>query len=112
MCGRYVTPEVAEAERNLLVHWRSYQRSFNVAPSQPVPVVRFLSGERQGSMMRWGLVPYFANGVAPSYSTINASIEKLTTAPCWREPWRRGQRCALVASGFYEWHVLGDGSKR
>lgn len=112
MCGRYVTPEVAEAERNLTVHWLEYQRSFNVAPTQQVPVVRSADGARQGLHMRWGLVPFFAKGVAPKYSTINASIERLESGPCWRGPWKRGQRCVLVAAGFYEWHVLPDGKKR
>jgi putative SOS response-associated peptidase YedK len=111
MCGRYVTPEQAEAERNLTVHWLEYERSYNVAPTQQVPVVRLLAGQREGLMMRWGLVPFFARGVPPKYSTINASIEKLTDAPSWRGPWRRGQRCILPAAGFYEWHLNGDGSK-
>jgi putative SOS response-associated peptidase YedK len=112
VCGRYVTPEVAEAERNLMVHWLEYQRSFNVAPSQRVPVVRSVEGERRGLHMRWGLVPFYCRGVPPSYSTINATIEKLETGACWRGPWQRGQRCALITSGFYEWHVLADGSKQ
>jgi len=111
MCGRYVTPEVAEAERNLMVHWLEYERSFNVAPSQRVPVVRWLEGARQGLHMRWGLVPFFARGVPPKYSTINATIEKLESGPCWRGPWKRHQRCLIPASGFYEWHVNEDGSK-
>lgn len=112
MCGRYVTPEVAEAERNLMVHWLEYERSFNVAPSQRVPVVRWFEGAREGLHMRWGLIPFFARGVPPTFSTINAAIEKLQTAPSWRGPWQRGQRCLLGAAGFYEWHVLADGSKR
>jgi putative SOS response-associated peptidase YedK len=61
--------------------------------------------------MRWGLVPFFAKGVPPKYSTINATIEKLETGPCWRGPWKRGQRCLLPANGFYDWHVNADGSK-
>ncbi|HWG75544.1 MAG TPA: SOS response-associated peptidase [Steroidobacteraceae bacterium] len=112
MCGRYVTPEVAEAERNLMVHWLEYERCYNVAPSQRVPVVRWFEGARQGLHMRWGLVPFFAKGIAPKYSTINATIERIEDGACWRGPWQRGQRCVLPASGFYEWHVLADGSKR
>jgi putative SOS response-associated peptidase YedK len=112
MCGRYVTPEVAEAERNLMVHWLEYSRSFNVAPSQQVPVVRWFEEGRQGLHMRWGLVPFFTRGVLPKYSTINATIEKLESGPCWRGPWKRVQRCVIPASGFYEWHVLPDGTKR
>lgn len=113
MCGRYVSPDVAEAERYFLVHlmrWK-FESSFNVAPTQQVPVVRMADGEREGVTLRWGLVPFFAKGVPPKYSTINATIEKLTEGPCWRGPWKRGQRCILAAAGFYEWHVNEDGSK-
>jgi len=112
MCGRYVTPEIAEAERNLMVHWLEYERSYNVAPTDRVPVVRWVDGARQALRMRWGLVPFFARGVPPKYSTINAAIENVRTAPSWRSPWSRGQRCLMVASGFFEWHVLAGGGKR
>jgi putative SOS response-associated peptidase YedK len=113
MCGRYVSPDIAEAERYFLVHlvrW-DIERSFNVAPSQLVPAVRMAEDRREGVTLRWGLVPFFAKGVAPKYSTINATIEKLTDGACWRGPWKRGQRCILPAQGFYEWHVNEDGSK-
>jgi putative SOS response-associated peptidase YedK len=113
MCGRYVNPATAEAERYFavhLIHWK-FDRSYNVAPTQQVPVVRLTDGQREGVMMRWGLVPFFAKGVPPKYSTINATIEKLADGPTWRGPWKRGQRCILPAAGFYEWHVNDDGSK-
>jgi putative SOS response-associated peptidase YedK len=62
-------------------------------------------------MMRWGLVPFFAHGATPKYSTINARAETLATAASYRMPWRRGQRCILPAAGFYEWQLAADGSK-
>lgn len=114
MCGRYVTPDVAEAERNFLVHrrhWREYKRSYNVAPTNEVPVIRIVAGEREGLLMRWGLIPRFAGGSPPRYSTINAAVEKLESARTWRGPWTRGQRCILPALGFYEWHVLPGGAR-
>lgn len=114
MCGRYVSPAIAEAERNFAVHlghWQEYEQSYNVAPTDRVPVIRLLAGEREGLLMRWGLIPYFAGGIPPKYSTINATVEKLETAPAWRGPWRRGQRCILPALGFYEWHVFPGGAK-
>src|SRR5688572_7311317 len=123
MCGRYVTPDEASLERAYGLtarEWQAwmteaYKPSFNVAPSQRVPVLRVMrdvDGERRLEPMRWGLIPYFAQGVPPSYSTINAMIEKLDSAPAWRGPWTRGQRCILPAAGFYEWQVQGDGTKQ
>jgi putative SOS response-associated peptidase YedK len=124
MCGRYVSPSVAELEREFRIDAhnshlglpnaleRAYEQSFNVSPTDQVPVVRVIrqaNGEREGLLMRWGLVPYFAQGQAPAYSTINATIEKLDSAPAWRGPWSRGQRCIIPCIGFYEWQVQDDG---
>jgi putative SOS response-associated peptidase YedK len=114
MCGRYVSPDEASIEREFnLVHaeWQ-FPASFNVAPTQEVPVVRMRHGKRQGLRLRWGLIPYFAGGIAPKYSTINARIETVQTAASYRGPWQRGQRCLVVARGFYEWQTQADGKTR
>ena len=92
--------------------WWRFRASYNVAPTQQVPVVRAANGEREGVMLRWGLVPFFAKGVPPKFSTINARVESVETAASYRGPWQRGQRCIQVASGFYEWHVSADGRKQ
>jgi putative SOS response-associated peptidase YedK len=113
MCGRYVSPDEASIEREFnLVHqeWQ-FPSSFNVAPTQQVPILRQIQGERRGSTVRWGLIPFFARGEPPKYSTINARIETLETAASYRGPWNRGQRCLQFAAGFYEWHVDGEGRK-
>ena len=112
MCGRYVSPDDAAIERefNLVRAEWQFPPSYNVAPTDDVPVVRLnKEGERTGSRMHWGLIPYWAKGVAPKFSTINATIEKLTEAASWRGPWSRGQRCIMPATGFYEWQLLPDG---
>ena len=44
-------------------------------------------------------------------STINATVERLDSAPSYRDAWRRGQRCIFVMGGFYEPHVNEDGSR-
>src|SRR5450759_5432151 len=113
MCGRYVSPDEASIEREFnLVHadWK-FPASFNVAPTQEVPVVRIREAGRQGLRLRWGLIPFFAHGIPPKYSTINARIETVETAPSYRGPWKRAQRCIQVAAGFYEWHLSVDGQK-
>jgi putative SOS response-associated peptidase YedK len=115
MCGRYVSPDDMAIEREFnLVHqeW-TFPPSFNVAPTQDVPVIRVArDGSIQGKPMKWGLIPYWARGVAPKFSTINATIEKLTEAASWKGPWNRGQRCILPAVGFYEWQVQADGKTK
>ena len=62
--------------------------------------------------MRWGLVPFFAKGVPPKYSTINARIETVQTSPAYRAPWKRAQRCIVAIAGFYEWHTQANGNRQ
>lgn len=111
MCGRYIIAQAAAAERYFQVHGTPWSPSYNVAPTQPVPVVRVRKGVRVGENLRWGLIPFFARGEPPKFSTINARIETLAEAASYRGPWERGQRCIQVASGFYEWHLGADGKK-
>jgi putative SOS response-associated peptidase YedK len=111
MCGRYILSEAARAEAYFDVHGTPWSASYNIAPTQAVPIVRMKKGERVGEALRWGLIPFFARGVPPKYSTINARIETLETAASYKGPWERGQRCLQVASGFYEWHTDSTGRK-
>ena len=113
MCGRYIIRQQAKAIRE----WEKYGpppflESYNVAPTQQVPILRMQNGEPEFTTVRWGLVPFFARGEPPKYSTINARIETFETAASYRGPWRRGQRCLQLASGFYEWHLLPDGNSK
>jgi putative SOS response-associated peptidase YedK len=66
MCGHHVSTSEAFIEREFnLVHqeWQ-FPSSFNVAPTQQVPILREIAGERRGSLVRWGRVPFFARGNA------------------------------------------------
>ena len=115
MCGRYILREAVRAERYFGIERLSWHFtvSYNIAPTDEVPVVRLgKDSVREGLMMRWGLIPFFAKGEPPRYSTINATAEKLETAPAWRGPWQRGRRCIIPADGFYEWHLEADGRKQ
>ena len=113
MCGKYILAQAAKAERAMGIRrgrWE-YPLSLRVLPSEQVPVVVSASGEREAAMVRWGLIPYWAHGVPLKASTINATVERLDSAPSYRDPWNRGQRCILVMGGFYEPHVNADGSR-
>jgi len=113
MCGRYILAQAAKAERALGIargRWE-YPQSFRVLPTELVPVAVSDAGERAAALMRWGLIPWWANGVPLKASTINATVERLETAPSYRDPWARDQRCILVMGGFYEPHLNADGSR-
>jgi putative SOS response-associated peptidase YedK len=114
MCARYILAQQAAAERAFRLErsdW-SYEIRYNVAPTDVIPVVRVRDGAREGTMLRWGLIPWAARGVAPKGGPlINATIERLESWYGWRGPWERAQRCVLPSAGFYEPHRNEDGSK-
>ena len=50
----------------------------------------------------------WARGEVPKYSTANARSEEMAGKNSYRNAWRRGQRCLIYASGFYEWQARPD----
>jgi putative SOS response-associated peptidase YedK len=87
--------------------------SYNVAPQSLQPVVRLdiETGERELTIVRWGLIPFFAKDPKIAYSTINARAETVANSPVFREPMKR-RRCLVPATGFYEWQALDKKSKQ
>jgi putative SOS response-associated peptidase YedK len=87
--------------------------SYNVAPQSLQPVVWLdnETGERELTIIRWGLIPFFVKDPKIAYSTINARAETVATSPVFREPMKR-RRCLVPATGFYEWQALDKKSKQ
>jgi len=83
--------------------------SWNVAPTDPLPVVRYdaKAGERSLDVMRWGLVPFWAKDIKVGFSNINAKAEGIETKPAFREALQR-RRCLVPVDNFYEWKKLGE----
>lgn len=77
---------------------------YKIAPSQPIAVVALKpDGTTRGlGMVKWGLVPHWANDPAEGMKPINARAETVDTNPVFREPFRH-KRCLVPASGYYEW---------
>jgi putative SOS response-associated peptidase YedK len=50
--------------------------SWNVAPTDPLPVVRYdpQAAERSLGLMRWGLVPFWAKDLKVGFANINAKL--------------------------------------
>ena len=109
MCGRYTlttNPRVLPSTSRLNEVPRDIQPRFNVAPTQQVPVIRQLDEGRRLDMMRWGLVPSWAEDLKLGYRMINARAETVSTKPAFRASFRR-RRCLVPADGFYEWREEG-----
>jgi putative SOS response-associated peptidase YedK len=110
MCGRFTLRtaprEVAKAF-GLLVQPELFPR-FNIAPTQPVAVVRYdtLYGRRELVMQRWGLIPGWAEDAKIGNRLINARAETLSSKPAFRDAFRL-RRCLVVADGFFEWQKIG-----
>ena len=75
--------------------------SWNVAPTDPLPVVRYdaKAGERSLDIMRWGLVPYWAKDFKVGFANINAMAETVDTKPAFREAFQR-RRCLVRSTIF------------
>ena len=108
MCGRYSITLPPEAIRQLfqthgeLPNWPAY---YNAPPTTALPIVRQAKdgGGRELVLMQWGLIPWFSKDGKPSYSTINARAEGVQSAASFREPFSKGRRCIVPASGYFEW---------
>lgn len=87
--------------------------SYNVAPQSFQPVVRLdqETGERELTIMRWGLVPFWSKDGNAGYSTINAKAETVATSPVYREAFKR-RRCLVPADWFYEWQKIDAKTKQ
>ena len=106
MCGRFTLSSPAEevAELFELAEVPDITPRYNIAPTQPAPVVRITTEDtgRQFHMLRWGLIPFWADDVSIGARMINARAETVTTKPAFRAAFRQ-RRCLVVADGFYEW---------
>jgi putative SOS response-associated peptidase YedK len=79
-----------------------WKPALNIAPTEEVPIIRFLGGMRVIDLARWGLVPAWAKDIS-GFATHNARAESFTAKPAFRDAWRKCQRCIVPASSFFEW---------
>jgi len=106
MCGRFT---LFEADKVLSREFGvsgipPLSPRYNIAPSQPVAVVRTASAgnRRELALLRWGLIPSWSKDPAIGNRLINARAETVREKPSFRNAFRR-HRCLIPANGFYEW---------
>lgn len=108
MCGRFVITSAPDAIRRLFGYASTpnFPPRYNIAPTQPVPTVAVVAGNRHFQLMRWGLIPAWAKDPAKIGLLINARAETVLEKPSFRNAMRY-RRCLVPADGYYEWHRRG-----
>lgn len=108
MCGRYTITSAPEALRALFGYPEqpNFPPRYNVAPTQPIPIVRLQDGERHFALVRWGLIPSWVKDPNNFALLLNARGESVVEKPAFRNAMKR-RRCLVPADGFYEWKPMG-----
>src|ERR1700737_2106114 len=98
MCGRYVIISTPEAIRALFSYDElpNFPPRYNVAPTQPIPIVRLLDGKLSYALMRWGFLPAWVKDPRTFSLLINARGESVLDKPAFRNAMRR-RRCLIPA---------------
>jgi|UPI0003A33C92 putative SOS response-associated peptidase YedK len=110
MCGRKTLTKgkIEIIEQLSIAEWDDnppYHPSYNIAPTNFNPVL-ILDGIRRIKMMRWGLIPDWAEDDSSLPIMINARIETVMSKPSFAQLVDHN-RCLAIADGYYEWCKIG-----
>ena len=112
MCGRYFLDTLPEllAQQFRMHKYPVYTASHNIAPTQPMLVLRAHGEDNEWAWLRWGLIPHWAKDVTIGAKLINARGETVAEKPAFRGAFKY-RRCIVPASGFYEWKPGAKGKQ-
>ncbi len=117
MCGRYGLKsdkqDIATASYAKKVNPKVILApNYNLSPSEFLPVIRLdEEGDRELTLLRWGLVPFYSKDDKAAFKTTNARAETVATLPASREAFRK-RHCIVPADWFYEVQGLGPERKK
>lgn len=106
MCGRKTLTKgkmeiIEELSIQLWDESVTYQPSYNIAPTNLVPIL-VNENARVVRMMQWGLVPSWAKDPDKLPVFINARVETLFEKPTFSNL-IDSHRCVVISDGYYEW---------
>lgn len=81
-----------------------YQRRYNIAPTQEIPVIQQIGQERCLNQQRWGLMPYWGK------NSVNTDRESIADRPYLRSMLAK-RRCVVPCTGFYIWQEEGKAKR-
>ena len=107
MCGRYTNtagPEELNERFRVPFTGSEGTHRFNIAPTEEVLAIVSPEGEPEARMLRWGLVPHWADDLKGGAKMINARMETVASKPAFRNLIPKSSRRALqIADGYLEW---------
>ncbi len=108
MCGRYAIKTIPEVMQAAFGYEDrpNFPPRYNIAPTQPVPVVTLDHGKRRFVLMRWGFIPGWVKDPKDFPLVINVRSETAREKPSFRAAFTR-RRALMPADAFYEWHREG-----
>lgn len=104
MCGRFqlsVKGKQISERYNTEVFDEMYKPNYNCTPSQYLPVITNIAPKKI-SLLKWGLVPFWAKDPKVGYRNINTRAETIDIKPSFKKAMEKN-RCIIPANGFYEW---------
>lgn len=115
MCGRATVVNPDGITEKLYGYTKKFvpndwKPRYNLNPHEDIPAVYYdpFLREKVLRTMHWNLIPSKLESrdkvveFDSQYSTFNARIETVASAPTFQEPWR-SQRCLVVVDGIVEW---------
>src|SRR4029079_19166811 len=105
----YLITSTPEAMRQLFAYLEqpNFPSRYNVAPTQPIPIVRLHEGQRQFALVRWGLIPPWVKDPKAFSLILQARSDSVVDKPSFRNAMKR-RRCLIPADGFYEWNEASN----
>lgn len=106
MCGRFsISKEEEQLEERFKSKWYTLalQKRYNVAPTDPAPVLSSIEPNRF-TLMNWGIRPNW--GSTSSQVLINARTESLLEKAVFRKA-ALHHHVLVLADGYFEWQVNG-----
>jgi putative SOS response-associated peptidase YedK len=81
---------------------------YNGAPGQEHWVIRQHpeTGDRHLDRLWWGLIPFWTKEPSPKLKPINATAERVASAPMFRAAYAK-RRCLVPVDNFFEWAKIG-----
>src|SRR5436853_7626202 len=98
MCGRYLITSNPEALRRLFRYLEqpNFPARYNIAPTQPIPIVRIAEGERHFALVRCGLIPTWVQDPRTFSPLLNARADSVNDKAAFRNATKR-PRCLIPA---------------